>query len=328
MGSLVLATALTDLDMQTARLSTILRSRVLTSFLREYADSQYSSESLAFLQAELTFREHFVSYERKGTLDEEVQKIFDTYIDENKAEMQICLTSDEYTEVMAKEGKPEMYSRDMFFPYTDNPKLTVERDIFPRFRKSEFFADMKERVDNPVRPYLETVAVKRKSILDRDIGFDTSKPYDFSFEEIIEDRDLSKVFLDYLEKQHCGENLKCVMQIQDYKARWNDASAGPEESQDRAFAIYFSFLQPGCPEEVSAESIVRHEVGGLLARKKPPLDMYDKLLASLLVQLKQQDFEGFKKSGQWGDLSFVVREMEAKRRAMMRKQSSSACALM
>lgn len=303
----------------------MLRSRVLTSFLREYADSQYSSENLAFIQAELTFRDNFKMYEKQNNLKEEVFKLFDEYIDDEKSTTQICLTSDEYAQAIKIRDDEANYNRCMFEPFTSNPRLTVQRDIFPRFRNSPYYKEMRDRVRHPVKAYLQDIVIERPSILDKGLTDDIAS-HDFTLEEILEDRELSNVFLEYLERQLCGENLKCIMAIQDYKARHGKTDVEPSETKDRAFAIYFSFLQPGSPDEVSVESYLRHDIGGSIARELPSIGLFDRLLRSLTRLLRQQNFEGFRKSTNWADLNFAVRDMEAKRKKKSSQlDGSSAC---
>lgn len=335
-GSLVLPT-LKAVNTKTIKLESVLASRVLTGFLRQYADSQHSAENLAFVQAELEFRDGFRAFSKRGTADAAARKLFDFFINEDTAEMQVCLTSDEYhliklrvngdSEAQDSEAREQDTSIDMFTPLLKGCKLTIERDMFPRFRRSDFAKDMLERLDSPVRDYLMDQEFEEVTLLDADPPVDlVDSTMEFSFEQVIEDCHLSNALHDYLTKQMCAENIACIQEIQLFRLRHGIVELSPTETQDRAFAIYFRFLHPGASEEVSVDSSQRHAIGGHLAKPLPPLDLFDRLYGKIAQQIKLQNFKGFTQSDAYRDLVHILRAVKAARHKAQR--SSSVCTLM
>lgn len=262
-------------------LSKILESRVMTGFLRQYADSQYSSESLAFIQAEQDFQQHFHDFEKRGTVEEEVQKLWKIFLDNNSNELQICMTSDEYATI-EKLVHGKKYSRNMFHFLLKTCNTTVERDIYPRFLRSPYYEDMVACLKEPVQEAMkEFVSSMTDSLVTKKEGFDfDDKNKRFTLDEVLNDYVLANLFLTWArESPNSTKELEALMLSIVYREKW-DSIDGDEsdEARARAFALYFTYLHPAassCIESLSKE--IRHHVGSKISYKKPPKDLFAEL---------------------------------------------------
>jgi len=323
MGSLLNLPDLRGVLAGKPKLENILRSRVLTGFLRRYADSQFCSESLSFIQAVNDFEDLYPAYTKTNSIEKEAKKVFDHFIDNEKAETQICLTSDEYSKICER-MKAKNFSHKMFHPLLDNPILTVENDIFPRFRRSEEFREMCNYMENPIKPYLADIRKPPQSLMLRESPPDLNDPtLRFTFNEVVlEDSILCEEFLTYLDKNHCGETLRCLFEIKQYKQRHEVKGAEKHESRDRAFAIYFRFLNPGSAEEVSVHSNERHYIAQFLASENPPKELFDRLEHTLLAQIKDQQWIKYTGTAEYANLVGILREKVAE---LQGRQTSKSC---
>ncbi len=308
------------------KLQTVLNSRVLTSFIRAYADSQFSSESLRFIQAVQQFKDCFEDYVKTGTADKEARALYDTFISAENSKTPICLTSDEYAQVSRMVKRGGVKDAHVFDKFLGNPTITVERDIFPRFCTSPFFNDMRECLEQGKKDLESFPRSGQQSVLQRESPPDLANAaLAFSFDDVVADCFMRPVFRAFLVEKTCEAKLDCLDQIAAYQSRLA-AGAEAKEARCRMWHIYFHFLQPGTKQDVLVSSIVRHAIGMQLAAQAPPATLFDELERVLKQRLREDKdcWPAFTATAQYKGLVQVLKEAKEK----VSKNSSQSCLVM
>jgi len=276
-----------------------------------------------------TFKNEFNTLKGNGTAVSEIQRIWTQYINEETSTSQICF-SDILYDAMKKRILNQDCAKEIFDIMVSNPKLTIERDIYPRFIRSDHFQRMARLLKDPIKLYLDDMDKEIKN--PRTIvgtsacpNLSTKEPIQLGITEILDDDFLAAEFLEYLKEKYCHENLSCYLSIQRYKMRHNEPDVPQQELADRCAQVYFRFIQPGCADEISIASSLRHSIGVYLAAEIPPPGVFEQLENTLVTQLNLQNFQGFKQSPRYLCLKKVLLDVQTQQRVGTK---STTCVMM
>ena len=156
---------------------------------------------------------------RQDLVEAIVQSIWSKYLADN-AECQICMPSQVLTNTRERVHRLLVYGPDVFGECLLDPIRTLERDIFPRFLVSPFYAEMNLRVSSLAHvpaPTELVIPLPQESLFTatRDVMYLNDRRM-FSLGEILQDRLLCKEFLAHLQTTLQSENLLCIQMIRQY----------------------------------------------------------------------------------------------------------------
>jgi hypothetical protein len=132
----------------------------------------------------------------------------------------------------------------------------------------------------------------------------------YHLDEVIKSGPMYEIFLEYLEKNMCAENLKCVRMISIFEALMAHAQAHPKDAPAQqaaaaqAWDIFRFFVAPGSAYEVSCHHLVRKRV--MLTLATPVPGMFEAVRKSAHDTLAI-NFESFRKSAGYDRLASVMR---------------------
>ena len=126
---------------------------------------------------------------------------------------EISIQSNVRTKTFQRATLVDLYGPDVFTEATIEPLQTVQRNILPRFLKSEAYIKMRERLTQiAALPSEEQLVVPppSKSVVDKATPADIPPGREFEFEEVLNCHILYGEFLKFLRNSYCSGNLLCV----------------------------------------------------------------------------------------------------------------------
>jgi len=298
----------------------LINNPIACGYLRKFTLSQHCSENLDFWILVDRFKDGF----KKDDLElmkQRADHIWDEHVSVT-APAEISLDSATRTimdELMAKPITPASFD-----PALKQSLVTLRKDIYPRFVKSQDFKLMKELLAAPQPDH--GFRAPQKSILDflsEEKIKELKEDGNFMMEHVLNDKILIEVFFNSLAKKFCTENLLFYCEVQCFEKMVEDK----EESlyKDQAWYIYKNFLEPNSIHQVSTSTSARKEIG--LGMASPVAGMYSEVLKNIMVLLKAE-FDSFKKSEEYKNLRETVQNLNATGNEANDSAQSNTCAVM
>ena len=290
-------------------------------FLKLFTDKEYNSENLDFHIAVDGFKDIYPIDALQNAME-----IWDDFCDDGSRN-QICMSShieEELRAVLFKEGITtvplSVFDSALKVAYT-----ALEKDVFPRFKRSEIFTELKELYSNPIKDEVLNTRMSAKSILDNPKNKEKwmNDQHKFRLEDIMSDPIMFNVFETFLIKRVAAESLQCWKEIQIFRHLHTDDVV--KKNRDRAFMIYFTFVVPGSEKEVSTPDSLRHSMEYELAN--PSKEAFDGLVNVCMVTIRDNNFRMFTESEEYSTLPQTIKEESKRRRRESLKGDSGACAV-
>uniref|UniRef100_A0A7S1XSD3 RGS domain-containing protein n=2 Tax=Phaeomonas parva TaxID=124430 RepID=A0A7S1XSD3_9STRA len=236
---------------------------------------------------------------RKG-----VQDIVEEYLADSAAQ-QVMLPHVVNERTQQRIQRIAFYGPLVFDECLADPMRTLERDIMPRFVRSELFDESKTMYSYIFR----TVPNSREldtppptgTILDFLSHREVQEKTNYTLQDIVNDRYLFSIMRTYLAKSFNSENLLCVRHISIFDELV--ASNAKEGAKREAWDIVRYFLRSDSDLEVSSTSHTRRQIGLELA--DPEAGMFSDVKDDALVMLKA-DFAKFMRSGEYAELPLLM----------------------
>ena len=203
-----------------------------------------------------------------------------------------------------------LYGPHVFEEACLDPIKTMKKDILPRFLLSNVYRRMVQEVamcePSQMASELKVPPPGSRLLTNASIDhFHDSRR--FSLEEIIGCLQLYNVFLAFLRRRVCSENLICVRMIaifEDQVEEEREGMEGTQTAQQTALKIYRYFVAPGSAFEVSLQHAKRKHVMRDMAR--PKLHTFEFVRRSAYDQLKIH-FDQFVQTPEYAHLSEMMR---------------------
>lgn len=274
---------------------------------RELDDA--SEDDPLYAKSEKVFDQLFDAAHR-DQIQTEIQLLWKHFLDPAKATAEVCLAYDILDNTQRRMNFYKSYGPDVFTEATLEPTKSMVRDIMPRYMASPHCAEMLKRrhMRDSLPPIsdlnipLPTSTVRQSS---KKLKLSTQEgrfEYSCVLDNYCRDYFLYEVFLRYLKKSVCEENLLCYRAIDVFKQ--NMASEAKKvEGMDMAWIIYFYFLCVGAAAEVSVSHTVRYNISRKMCKLE--VDMFDDIQQSIKLMLDEQLLT-FRMSSDFADLQVLL----------------------
>jgi hypothetical protein len=198
-----------------------------------------------------------------------------------------------------------LYGPSVFEEACLDPIKTMTKDILPRFLQSNIYRRMVEDVAtcDPPPPAADLKVPPPGSRLLTSASLDHF--YDsrrFTLDEIVGCLQLYNVFLAFLRRRVCAENLICVRMIAIFQEQMRAGDV--VDGQRTALNIYRYFVAPRSAFEVSLHHVKRKQTQYAIAQ--PKIDTFDHVHHSAYEQLKVH-FDQFVQTPEYAQLSEMMR---------------------
>lgn len=341
---------LMDTRRKYATIESLIGHPICCGYLLKFCQSEYNAENLNFLLEVDEFRDSFVVdvdvwLDTWREVDERVNFLTDAIdvelMDEvwpsaaNKqatfsrinalmakfivddAPEQVCIPEELIRKTKKRICLFHLYGPELFEEACLDPIKTLRKDTLPRFIRSPFYTSMIHLVascDPP--PLICEIAIHppdSTQLLSSGPLAQFPKSRKYQLDEVISCGPMYEQFMEYLEKNMCAENLKCVRMIAIFESLMAQAqSQGDEDVDDtaavaaiqHAWDVFRFFVASGSAYEVSCHHLVRKRV--MLTLASPVPGMFDAVRKSALDTLGG-NFDAFRRSPAYDKLGEVMR---------------------
>ena len=250
-----------------------------------------------------------------------VEYIYDNFIKDG-ADNQICLSAAVLARTNQRVKRIAVYGRVVFSEASLDPLRTLEKDILPRFVRSQLYKTLCDKLET-----LATLPSKESLVVDPPaeetdlvLGAACGTDRKFTLEEVLKTKFLYDSFLSHLRSKLSSENLLCKRLIVQFHERME---ANDKTAADRiAWDVYRYFVASHSAYEVSIEYTHKSELKFHLA--EPCMSMFDALLKSVSRQLNA-DFLEFKTTAAYANLSRDLQISVEKRVKAKKKVGRGIC---
>jgi hypothetical protein len=256
---------------------------------------------------------------REDVVRAKVDEIYREFILDS-APTQICFPHDILERTAERTKRLNYYGPGVFTESLFDPIKTLRRDIYPRFSKSQHFAELKKRMKSlEILPSANELSLPLPPSSLFNIASIDEIPVTrrFSFNEIVDCAFLVNKFMIYLQKQFCSENLICYRMIRVFEERLREHL----NASDEAWDIYIFFVAEGSAYEVSLDFTARKNIMLGLANAKSGI--FSQVERSVMTMLNAH-FAKFQKTAEYENLAVNMREEYVATQEERRKSSKAA----
>ena len=318
-----------------ARFSTInalLQNPVTAGYLLIFCQSQFNAENVSFIMEVDDFRDQFLcdgelwdntppsssssssssdgpeapwpSGADRVTVECGMKEIYNRYLSDDSS-TQVASSKEIQQRTRQRMQLVHLYGPSVFEEACLDPIKTMTKDILPRFLQSNIYRRMVEDVAtcDPPPPAADLKVPPPGSRLLTSASLDHF--YDsrrFTLDEIISCLQLYNVFLAFLRRRVCAENLICVRMIAIFQEQMR--AGDTVDGQRTALNIYRYFVAPRSAFEVSLHHGKRKQVMYDIAQ--PKINTFDYVQRSTHEQLKVH-FDQFAQTPEYAQLSEMMR---------------------
>ena len=320
----------------------LLSNPLTAGYLLIFCQSQYNSENLNFIMEVDDYRDQFlgdrdlwksvrwkdidtsmssstavtattdhdisssswVSVADKVTIEGIMNEIYDRYLCDDSS-TQVGSSKEIQQRTRQRMKHVHLYGPYVFDEACLDPIKTMKKDILPRFLLSNVYRRMVQDVTmcEPPPPASDLKVPPPGCRLLTNASMDHfHDSRRFTLEEIIGCLQLYNVFLAFLRRRVCAENLICVPMIAIFEDQMHEDEL--VEGQATALKIYRYFVAPGSAFEVSLQHAKRKHVMRDIAQPKPHI--FEFVRRSAYDQLKIH-FEQFLQTPDYAHLSELMR---------------------
>lgn len=248
----------------------------------------------------------------RDAMNRDIESIWENYLSDDSPN-QICLSTEILRKTRKRIDNLHLYGTEVFGEALLDPIKTINRDILPRFMKSETYRVLNSHLAaaDPL-PLASTlvVPVPETSLIDNDEAMDALESRVFTLDDMLFDRYLFEEFLAYLKLQYSSENFLCVRMIHifEYHISTKDTAA----ANHQAWEIYKYFVAPGSAFEVSCSFRVRKEVMLSLSQSSPT--DFEKVKRSAILMMNV-NLDAFKATPEYAALKSLLRTKKQQKNA-------------
>ena len=234
----------------------------------------------------------------------DIKEVWEAYLSDDSPN-QICLSTEILRRTKNRIDNLHLYGTEVFGEALLDPIKTINRDILPRFMKSETYRVLNSHLASadPL-PLASTLNVPppNSTYIEDESFMDLIDTHVFTLDDLMNDKYLYDEFLGYLRRQYSSENLLCVRMINLFE----DLIANRDltNANIQAWEIYKYFVAPGSAFEVSCSFRVRKEV--MLSLSKSSSGDFDKVKRSAVLMLNA-NFESFQATPEYAGLRTLLK---------------------
>ena len=320
----------------------LLQHPICSSYLMKFCRIQHNSENLSFLRDVDEYREIFQGDDNlcwKNWRDTDAKVSIDLDIDEKYLKFQwtstaskiktldkindilmkyfhadsvsqVCISNNVIEKTRKRIKLISLYGAAVFEEACIDPLITLERDVLPRFRKSNCGHDMIISLSycEPPPPAAALEVLPPGNILLHISSLESfTETRRFSLEEIIGTCNLFSGFFEYLknEKSDGINKLICIRNIDTFYQLMNINCY--EEAVEIVWIIFRYFVVPGSVYQIDIPSGELKIIMSQLA--EPKKEIFD-IVRKAALALLHIDFELFMKTPIYVDYPVMMREMK------------------
>lgn len=233
-----------------------------------------------------------------------MDKIVDTYLIHDSPH-EISIHSEVRANTLQRITHVDLYGPDVFTEATIEPLQTLQKNILPRFLKSDAYIKLNKRLHvSASLPSKEQLLVPPPSgsVVEKATPVDFPQDREFEFEEVMKCHILYGEFLKFLHRSKCSGNLLCVRLI----SLFEDAmcSGRQDKAENFMWTIYSYFIARGSAYEI--QSFKADEKEFMVSMVKPTVDMFSELKYSLL-HILELNFNAFRVTEEYHNLADLCR---------------------
>ena len=327
----------------------LLKHPLCYGFLLHFCRNQRSDENLSFIRAVEEYREIFssdwigsqslwsndwreidssveinsenlseqslncdlwVSNLPKDVIHSKIESILSKYLRDD-AQHQVCISKCLIARTLKRAKLLHLYGPSIFDEACMDPILTMERDVLPRFRKSDIVNTMVMRVAScePVPPAKDLNVPPPENLL---LHLCPAEAFPdtrcFTLDELIGSQHLYDSFLTFLQNisKEKGNKLLCIRKIDIFEELMHMNCV--KEATEEAWQIYRYYVAQGAAFEIPISSVELVEL--MVSLAVPKRDMFVSVRQSAYVNLTSY-FSAFVKTAAYRGLSKLMRDLKS-----------------
>jgi len=234
----------------------------------------------------------------------EIQTIWENYISDDSA-TQICLSKEVLNKTRFRIDNLHLYGTEVFGECLQDPIKTTNRDILPRYMKSDLYKNLNVLLSHadPLPPATAlALPLPPTKMIDNDSFLAGLDSYSFKIEDMYQDRFCFETYRSYLAPEQKDRHLMCMRMINVFDV--HIAAKDQVSANAQAWEIYKFFVAPSSAYDVGCDHFVQKKVAHRLCKSAAgDFDKVKKFLHDILVS----KFAAFLTSPQHGELKPLQR---------------------